>query len=117
MELVKLFDEERVITGEDQSRERTEEEGGGVITWADALFKRVRLFKSKAVFKMNRSAYGHGEAIPLYLIIEDIVSWVGEDPAYSRQRQRKRVYCTGSDSTRVRQAVAIADAYGGKVNR
>ena len=117
MDLIKLFDEERVITGKDQHRKLTKKEGGGVITWADPFFKRIRLFKYEASFPMNRNAYGHRQNVPLYLIIEDFCDWVGEDPAYSRQRMRKRVYCTGSDSTRVRQAVAIADGYGGKVNR
>ncbi|GAF73626.1 unnamed protein product [marine sediment metagenome] len=116
MELVKLFDEERIIDGEEQSRSPAEDEDGPV-TWCDVFFKRVRLFKSEASFKMNRSTYGHNQTVPLYLIIEDDCDWVGEDPAYSRQRQRKRVYSSGSDSTRVRQAVAIADGYGGKVNR
>lgn len=117
MELVKLFDEERVVTGKDQSRKLTKKEGGGRITWSDTFFKRVRLFKCEARVPQNRNAYGHVQNMPLYLIIEDFCDWVGEDPAYARKRMKKRVYCTGSDSTRVRQAVAIADGYGGRVNR
>ena len=117
MELVKLFDEERYITGPEERREQTEEEGGGVVTWSNGTFKRVRLFKTEAAFKENRSASSAYQRLPLYLLIEDVVAWKGEDPRYPNTSQRKRTYVSGSDSTRVRAAVKIADDYGGKVNR
>jgi hypothetical protein len=122
MELKLLFDEERIIVGEEQSRDATEEDGfegdgdGWEITWADTLFRRVRLFKVDASISRNRSAHLGLQSFPLYVIVEDVCDWIGEDPQWPISRQKKRTYVTGRDSTRIRQAAAIADAYGGKVN-
>lgn len=120
MELVQLFDEERIITGKEQRRKSDESKGelpGYYITWADTFFRRVRLFKAEAVFKKNRDEKGGSQELPLYLLIEDDYDWIGEDPRWPIARQRRRTYVTGTDSTRIRQAVKIADGFGGKVNR
>ena len=116
MDLIQLYDEERYIPGEEERREQTEEEGGGVITWCSATFKRVRLFKAEAVIKKNRSSRGGYQNLPLYVVIEDTVVWAGEDPKYPNNSQRRRTYVTGPDSTRIRQVVKIAEAYGGTLN-
>ena len=116
MELVQLYDEERYITGEEQKRLATDEEEGSYVTWCDAWFKRVRLFKADAVIKKNRSARGGYQNLPLYIVIEDTVAWVGENPQYPNESQRRRTYVTGPDSSRIRQVVKIAESYGGTLN-
>ena len=122
MELQLLFDEERIISGEEQSRQATEEEGNEegdkdwLVTWCNTTFWRVRLFKAEAVIKKNRDSKGGDQALPLYVLIEDRYSWIGEDPRWPTESQKRRTYVTGTDSTRIRQAVGIAESYGGKVN-
>ncbi len=119
MDLKLLFDEERYITGEEQSRPAEEEKDGwegGSVTWCDAMFKRVRLFKADAVIKKNRDSKGGDQYLPLYVLIEDRFSWVGEDPRWPVESQRRRTYVTGPASVRIRQAAEIADGYGGAVN-
>jgi len=119
MELQLLFDEERYITGEEQSRPAEEEKDGwegGSVTWCDVTFRRVRLFKADAVIKRNRASRGGYQPLPLYIVIEDRYSWIGEDPQWPVESQRRRTYVTGSDSVRIRQAASIAEGYGGKVN-
>ncbi len=123
MDLQLLFDEERIISGPEQSRPATEEEGAGEdegegwnITWCDVSFRRVRLFKAEAVIKKNRDSRGGDQDLPLYVVIEDRYSWAGEDPRWPTESQRRRTYVTGPDSVRIRQAASIAESYGGKVN-
>ncbi len=120
MELQLLFDEERMISGPEQSRPATEEDGmegeDWNITWRDVSFLRVRLFKVEAVIKKNRDSRGNNQDLPLYIVIEDRYSWVGEDPQWPVESQRRRTYVTGPDSVRIRQAASIAESYGGKVN-
>ncbi len=122
MDLKVLFDEEHIIDGEEQSRDATEAdglEGGGngwEITWCDTAFRRVRLFKVDASINRNRDLHGGLQNFPLYLIVEDVYDWIGEDPQWPITRQKKRTYVTGTDAARIRQAAAIADSYGGKVN-
>jgi len=122
MDLQLLFDEERIINGEEQSRQATEEEGNvdgdkdWLITWCDTDFRRVRLFKADAVIKRNRDSRGGFQNLPLYIVIEDRYKWVGEEPRWPKESQKRRTYVTGTDSTRIRQAVGIAESYGGKVN-
>lgn len=120
MDLQLLFDEERCIKGEEQSRPAVEETdgwAGGYITWCDADFRRVRLFKANAIINKNRDSRGGVQDLPLYLIIEDRCTWVGEDPRWPKESQRRSTYVTGTDSTRIRQAANLAESYGGKVNR
>ena len=123
MDLQLLFDEERIINGPEQSRQATEEEGNEegdkdwLITWCDTDFRRVRLFKAEAFVEKNRDSRGGKEELPLYIIIEDRYTWVGEDPRWPKESQKRRTYVTGSDSTRIRQAVGIAESYGGEVKR
>ena len=122
MDLQLLFDEERIISGPEQSRPATEEEGneegdvGWRVTWCDTDFRRVRLFRADAVIQKNRDSKGGNQDLPLYLVIEDRYTWVGEDPTWPKESQRRRTYVTGTDSTRIRQVVGIAESYGGKVN-
>ena len=121
MDLKLLFDEERLIMGEEQRRDATKadgaEDGGtGEITWCDTLFRRVRLFKAEALIDRNRVFPAEEELLPLYVLIEDRHDWVGEDPRLPVKRQKRRTYVTGPDSVRIRQAAAIAEAYGGEVN-
>lgn len=115
-----LFDEERHIKGPEKSRPAELEKDGyddGTITWCNVLFRRVRLFKAEAVIERNRNERGGYQRLPLYILIEDRHDWLGEDPAFAVTSQRRRTYVTGSDSTRIRAAVAVADGYGGEVNR
>jgi len=122
MDLQLLFDEERIINSEEQSRPATEEEGNVEgdkdwrITWCDTDFRRVRLFKAGAVIKKNRDSKGGFQNLPLYIVIEDRYTWTGEDPRWPAESQKRRTYVTGTDSTRIRQVVGIAESYGGKVN-
>ena len=120
MELEPLFDEEWYAQGEDQSRPADEEKdgwSGGDITWADSTFRRVRLFKVDATIRRNKDSKGGQQALPLYIIVEDSYVWEGEDPRWPITRQTKRIYTTGPDSKRIRQAAAIADSYGGEFNK
>lgn len=116
MDLIQLYDEARYITGDEERREQTEEEGGGFVTWRNVMFKRVRLFKADAVIKKNRSSRGGYQNLPLFVVIEDTVAWIGEDPQYPNESQRRRTYVTGPDSRRIRQVVRIAESYGGILN-
>ena len=117
MELKVLFDEEHILEGEEQSRPATEEGWeDSLVTWRDVLFRRVRLFKVDAAIRRNRNSRGDLQGFPLYVIVEDVCDWIGEDPQWPVTRQKKRTYVTGTDSARIRQAAAIADSYGGKVN-
>lgn len=119
MDLFILFDEERMVASEEKSRPAEEERdgwSGGNITWRDTSFKRVRLFKSEAVIKKNRDSKGDSQSLPLYVLIEDSYNWVGEDPRWPAERQRRRTYVTGPDCKRIREAVKIAESYGGKLN-
>lgn len=118
IDLTLLFDEERILEDEEQSRPADPETDGhdGIITWKDSRFRRVRLFKADAVFKRNRDSRGGNQTMPLYVLIEDSYDWIGEDPKWPKEKQRRRTYVTGPDSKRIRQAAAIAEAYGGKIN-
>lgn len=120
MDLKLLFDEERYIKGAEQSRPADLEKDGweeGTVTWCDALFRRVRLFKAEALIERNRNEKGGYQRLPLYILIEDRHDWLGADPSFATTSQRRRTYVTGRDSTRIRAAAAIAEAYGGEVNR
>ncbi|KKK54851.1 hypothetical protein LCGC14_3080530 [marine sediment metagenome] len=110
-----LYDEENTINSEEQSRPATGEEdwdGSGKITWCDNHWLRVRLLKETAHIASNRDS---GQAtFPIYLLIEERYSWIGEDPRLPTTRTKKRAYVTGPDSKRIRQAISLLDEFGGE---
>lgn len=106
MELQTLYDEERSI---DKQADWTEDK-----TAVDVFYLRVRLFKGIGFARNGITTEQH----PVYLLMQDYKSFEG-DPELPGNRlgnkhQKKRAYVQGPDSKLIRQAIAIADAFGGK---
>lgn len=74
---------------------------------------RVRLFRLTA-----KDGTYTVETWPVYLLVEQMETYdpVGEELVsgrYPQRYQKLRTYVTGNDSSRIRQAIAVIDAFGG----
>ncbi len=103
-----LYDE-RKVREIPQTWVREDDKYDGV----DLFYLRVRLFKAEVVVRKDILGV---DSIPLYCLLEEYESFEG-DPDNDRgphQHTKTRTYTTGPDSKRIRQAVEIASAFGGK---
>jgi len=96
------------IYDERASRELvTKAEDGG--DFADIFYLRVRLFKEEfsEIEGTRRSTW------PVYLLVQEYESWVGEPGPERHQpdRSQQRCYVLGPDSKRIRHAIALIDAF------